>query len=107
MAEGVRQHKDLTLVFEAPSGGTFKVYTDMPGGVMVLGRTLTLPTTTTRKEMTWPLDNPSLLEGKLIKYRCETSGIVRLFSGSIRFRKVGTYIDGTQGEVWESQELSF
>jgi len=107
MAENVKQFKDVTITFEAPSGGTFKVYTDMPGGVMTLGRVITLPTTTSRTEKTFPLDNPTLLEGKLIQFRCESGGIVRLLGGSIRFRKIGTYIDGTVGEVWQTQELSF
>jgi hypothetical protein len=105
--EGIVQLKDVTLAYNGPSGGTLLVYTDMPGGVLALRRTIVLPATTgEREQKTFPLDSPSLLEGKLIKWRASSAGTLILYEGSVRARKVGLYIDGAAGETWETQPLS-
>lgn len=112
MAEGVNQYKDLTLTYEGPAGGTFIVRTDMPGSTMTTRRTITLPPSTGRVTKTFPLDTAlyggdgRLLEGKLIQYRAESTGVLILYEGFVRFRRVGTYIDGAAGDVWETQPLS-
>jgi hypothetical protein len=106
MAEGVRQYKDVTLTYSAPAGGLLYVTTDMPGGTLTLRRTIALPVTTgLRETKTFPLDNPSLLEGKLIQWKITSGGTVIPYSGFVRFRPVGTYIDGASGDVWETQPL--
>ena len=105
--EGIVQLKDVTLTYQAPSGGTLQAYTDMPGSTLALRRTITLPATTgEREQKTFPLDSPSLLEGKLIKWRASSAGTLILYEGSVRARKVGLYIDGAAGETWETQPLS-
>lgn len=109
MAEAVTQYKDLTLQYDAPSGATFKISTDMPGATMTLRRTIAVDVTVGRQTRTWPLDlvaDGGLLEGKMAKYRLESSDVVRLYAGWIRFRRLGVYIDGARGDVWETQELS-
>lgn len=107
MAEGITQFKDLTLAYYGPSGGTLQAYTDMPGGVLSLRRTITLPATTgEREQRTFPLDSPSLMEGKLVKWKAGSTGTLILYDGSVRARKVGLYIDGAAGEVWETQPLN-
>jgi hypothetical protein len=108
MAEGVCQFKDLTLVFENSAACSLNVYTDMPGGVVQARRSLTLPVTTTRTEKTFPFDdqNQGLVDGKLIKFKAAPAGVLKLYSGFVRFRRIGEYIDGTVGEIWETQEIS-
>ena len=105
--EGVTQFKDLTLAYYGPSGGTLFAYTDMPGGTLALRRTITLPATSgEREQKTFALDSPSLLEGKLIKWKITSSGTLIPYEGSVRARKVGLYIDGAAGETWETQPLA-
>ena len=105
--EGVTQFKDMTLAYYGPSGGTLLAYTDMPGSALALRRTIPLPATTTEREQkTFALDSPSLLEGKLIKWKASSTGTLILYEGSVRARKVGLYIDGAAGEIWETQPLS-
>jgi len=105
--EGVNQFKDLTLTYYAPSGATFEISTDLPGGSLGVRRTIALLATVGERETdTFPLDNPSLLEGRLIKYKVTSAGPVILYEGFIRFRRVGTYIDGAAGDKWETQPLS-
>ena len=41
--ERVKQFKDLELEYDMVSGGTLKVYTDMPGTPMALKRTMAIP----------------------------------------------------------------
>ena len=109
MADAVTQFKDVTLIYDAPNGATYKLSTDMPGSSMALRRTVTVPATTTRETRTFPLDklvDGGLLEGKMIRHRLESPGVVRLYNGWIRFRRLGVYIDGGFGDVWETQELS-
>jgi len=103
--EGVKQFKDVTLTYEAPVGGTLYAKTDMPGGTIQIRRTISLPATNGRETHTFPLDNPSLLEGKQIQWRIESSGSVIPYGGYVRFRRVGTYIDGAAGDVWETQPM--
>lgn len=106
--EGVNQFKDLTLVFENSATGYLQVWTDLPGGTMAVRRTLTLPTTTARAERTFPFDDygQGLIEGRLIKFKALPAGTLKLYAGFVRFRRVGTYIDGTAQEIWETQEIS-
>jgi len=113
--EGVKQYKDLTLTHEGTAGGTFLIKTDMPGGVLSTRRTITLPATAAgqRVTRTYPLDSAALhggdgklLEGKLIVYRAESTGALILYEGFVRFRRVGVYVDGASGDVWETQPLS-
>ena len=108
MSEGVCAFKDITLVFEnSVSAAPLLIYTDMPGGVMGLERTISIPVTTARKELTWPLDiGGALLFGKLIQYKATPSGVLILYSGFVRFRRIGEYIDGTQGDIWETQPIT-
>ena len=109
--ERVKQFKDVTITYDAPSGFTLKVYTDLPGGSMPAiaspRRSLSFPSSTGRKTYTATFDNSgSWLEGNIIRYRAESSGTVRLFGGSVLAREIGLYFDGGNGEVWDSGELT-
>jgi hypothetical protein len=109
--EKVKQFKEVTLDYDAVNGATLTVYTDLPGGgATSLRRTISLPSSTGRRTYTAALDKTSdggILEGTLIRFKITSSGIVRLFGGTLRLRHLGVYFDGSQGEVWESQDLSF
>lgn len=108
--EGVSQLKDITLTWEG--GGVFYLLTDLPGGSMAVRRTILLPTVTERTTRTFPLDSTlhggdgELLEGRLVIYRATSTLTLILIDGFVRFRRVGTYIDGTAGDCWESQPIS-
>lgn len=104
----VTQAKDLTFDYDAVAGATLTVYTDLPGGgPTTLKRTVTLPATTARATFTAPLDIPAFLEGTLFRFKVVSAGIVRLYSGIVRIRRVGVYFDGSQGETWSTQEMAF
>lgn len=104
----VNQAKDLTFDYDAVAGATLTVFTDLPGGgPTILRRTITLPATTARASFTAPLDIPSFLEGTLFRFKVASGGIVRLYSGIVRIRRVGVYFDGAAGETWQSQEMAF
>jgi len=111
MAENVKQFKDITLTYHAPAGGTLYVYTDMPGGALALRKTITL-TASSQERYTETFqfyetgDNPTWIEGKLIKFKVTSPGTVILYEATVRVRPVGTYIDGASGDVWETQPLS-
>lgn len=111
--EGVNQYKDITLVWEADAAATFTISTDLPGGAMAARRTITLPASGAQRiERTFPLDTTlhggdgKLLEGRLIQYKAAPAGKLILYSGFVRVRRVGTYVDGTAGEIWETQPIS-
>lgn len=110
MAEGVNQFKDVTLVFENRAACTLNFVTDMPGGVLGVGgsRSFNLPVTTQRTEKTFPFDagGSGLLEGKLILPTATPSGVFILYSGFVRWRRIGEYIDGTQQEIWQTMPIS-
>jgi hypothetical protein len=107
--ERVKQFKDLELEYDMVSGGTLKVYTDMPGTPMALKRTMNIPVSVGTRTYVFPLDQATdggILEGTLIKFRIESPGIVRLFGGVVRVRPIGTYFNGANGEIWETLELA-
>lgn len=101
----VKDFKDVTLEYEATAANaTLKVYVDLGAGLAVAAKTLTLVQTTQRTQTKLALDG---VEGRLVKFRIDppAAGVVRAFGGSVRFRTVGEYIDGNNGEIWETQEL--
>lgn len=101
----VNEFKECTLHYDAPGGGLFYLYTDMPGGVMALRKTEVLPATTGRGTHTIPLDG---IEGTL--YRPEVIpppvNVLRLFAGVLFVRPIGVYLNGADGEKWTTQELA-
>jgi hypothetical protein len=106
--ERVKQYKDVEFEYDMVSGGTLKVYTDMPGTPMALKRTKSIPASVGTRTYVFPLDEVAdggILEGTLIKFRIESSGIVRLFGGVYRVRPIGVYFNGANGEIWETLEL--
>ena len=100
----MNQFKDVNLVYDAPSGLTLYLYAD---GSASPARTLTFPASTGTRAWTEPTDVPGLLEAKTLKFRGTSPGIVRLYGGSIRWRALGVYFDGSNEEVWETQDLAF
>lgn len=102
--EGVYQLKDLTIRWETSVAGTLEVYTDLPGGSLILRTTITLAATTGRWKRTFPLDG---IEGRQLKVKGipAAGAVLRLYDGSYRVRRIGEYIDGAAGEIWETQPL--
>jgi hypothetical protein len=99
----VKELKDIELFYASTVDTTVTVSTDMPGGTVAVRKTLNFPNTSgTRKTLTLPLD----IEGTLFKVRAAPglSGIAKLFGGIVRARAIGVYLDGANGEFWESQE---
>ena len=103
-AERVKQFKDTTIKYDAPAGFSLLVRRFMTGTGLTDWQTLTFPASVGVRTYTAPLDG---LEAILIKFKATSTGIVRLHGGVIRFRPIGVYFDGAQGEIWETQELGF
>jgi hypothetical protein len=102
----VKQFKDIELSYDAASGLTVKFYSDMPGGAMALRSTLSFPSSSGRRTYTAPLDSSgAYTEGTLYRVEVTSTGVARLFGGVVRARGIGVYIDGTQNERWQTQEL--
>lgn len=110
MAEGVKQFKDITLTYECTGViGILYILTDQPGGTYQIRKTISLPITTARTTTTFPLDDAGELDGKLVGYKVvngSTSGTIKLYSGKIRFRVYGLYLDGSRGDIWETQPMT-
>lgn len=112
MPSSVTQFKDLELHYDATAAVTVTFWTDLPGGTVTSRRSLTFPATTGREVLRLPFDDSgnsyALPEGRIFKVRMTVaSGVLRLFGGILRGRRLGEYIDGTQGEIWETLELAF
>ena len=101
----VKQFKDIIVDYDAASGATLKVYTDMPGTAMAQrGATLTLPATAGRQTKVFPLDG---IEGTLVRFEFGSAAVLRLYGATLRMRPVGVYLDGAAGEVWKTTEMGF
>ena len=100
----VKQFKDVEISYEAASGFTFKLYTDMPGSSLALRATISFPASSGgRRTYTAPLDG---IEGTVYQPEITSTGVVRLYGGQIRVRGIGEYIDGANGEVWKPMPTS-
>jgi len=106
--ERVKQFKDVTIDYDAVSGATLLVYTDMPGAAMAQRKSISLPSTSTRVTKSHGLDTDGVLpEGTLIRFKITSTGVVRLYGGVVRLRPIGVYFDGANGEFWETTEMGF
>ncbi len=105
--EGMKQWKDLTLVYETSAGHDGSLQVTPEGGST---KTIPLPATTGRATQTFPLDTGgALMEGKSIVVKVTPSvtagSKLILYEGSVRLRQVGEYL--ATGEFWETQPLTF
>ena len=105
---GVKEFKDLRLIYESTGSGTILWKTDMPGGVIATRKTNTteiVDTSGLRKTARVPLDG---IEGQLYQLRVTPSGsaTLKLFEGFVRLRIVGVYLDGSRSEFYETPEMS-
>lgn len=105
----VNQYKDVVFEYDAAASWTLKVYTNLPGTVMTLRRTITMPSSTGRRTFTANFEDLSnaVIEGTLIMFRAEATGVVRIFRAVLRHRRLGVYFDGSLNEIWETLELAF
>lgn len=107
MAEGVKQIKDITVVYSASgAAGYFYVSTDMPSSPIALRYQGSLPTGTGRQTAHFDIESYGDVNGKLIQFTAgpQAGGVLQLFSGKIRFRTIGVYL--VSGEVWKSQPMT-
>ena len=110
---GVKEVKDLRLVYEGNGNAILTWSSDMPGGVMTVRKTIDstssckfVDTNGKRETLRIPLDG---IEGQLHQMKIvPDSGVeIKLFEGYVRFRTIGVFIDGSCGEIFETPPLSF
>lgn len=106
MINQVFEFKDLTVEYECTGGsGKANFYSGLPGSpVSQQGGDLTLPVTTTRQTRTFQLG----YVGAIYKTRFASSaaGAMKLYGAVMQVRQIGVYLDGAQGEFWETSELA-
>lgn len=104
--EGVVELKDLTLVYGSTGPVTVVVNVEIIGGTFSPLATLNFPATggpTVRSTVTRPLDN---LIGKQVQLRAASAAPFALYSGELRVRPFGVYLDGAASEQWQTQPMS-
>jgi len=42
-----------------------------------------------------------------VRFTPAATAVVKLYAATLRARAVGVYLDGTVGDVWNTQELGF
>ena len=108
--ERVKQFKDLMVDYDCSGSGTptftVDVWTDMPGSAMATRKVTALPATSGRQTKNIPLDG---IVGTLVQLRTTPSAtaVVKFYAATIRIRAIGGYLDGSNGEVWNTQEIGF
>lgn len=104
--QNVHELKDLALLCNVVGGtASLVIRTDMPGGSMADRKTVTLTATTGRQTIPITLDG---IRARLfqIKVTPASGAAVELYSGSVRARQIGEYLDGATGEIWETQPIA-
>jgi len=111
----VNEFKEVTFVYASTGAATFQFFTDMPSGgsppgtmAARLGSAVTIPATAgagKRQTMTIPLDG---IRGAEF-YPLITPGAttqLELYSMVVFLRPLGVYIDGSQGEIWQTVPIA-
>lgn len=101
---GIDEFKEVVVYYQAASGASLQVLTDLPGGVMTVRQTVTLPAASGYRSYRFPLDLAPV-EGAAIAFKLTSAGPAYLYGGWVRTRTLGLYIDGSKGERWISQVL--
>lgn len=107
---GVKDLDTLQLDIDAPGAFTFDILTDLPGGAMTSRYTATVPLTAGREMVEIPLTVDGAgasqdISGKLIRLLLSTETSFRVYGVRFRYRPLGLYRDGANGEVWETQDI--
>lgn len=114
----VNEYKEITFSYSSNGEATLQFYSDMPGGALAarLGAGITLPDSSSlRVTYTIPLDSGGPLTAAIegtefqVKITPGASTQFRLFSGHVKLRLIGIYLDGStspQGEVWFTQPIA-
>lgn len=108
MAEGVKQIKDITIVYSATGANGFLwLGTDMPNGPVQTRYAGALTSGSGRQTAHFDVESTGFeIHGKLVQFTAgpESGGVLQLFSGKIRFRTIGVYL--ISGEIWKSQPMT-
>lgn len=107
MAEGIKQIKDVTVVYSATGADGFLwVGTDMPNGPVQTRFAGALTAGSGRQTAHFDLETSGDVHGKLVQFTAgpQAGGVLQLFSGKIRFRTIGVYL--ISGELWKSQPMT-
>lgn len=108
--------KEITLEYSSNGAAVFQFYTDMPGGTLAIRLPLgapasggyALPSTGgigARKTITIPLDGIQGTEYYPIFTPANTTQLI-LLSAKIFLRPIGVYLDGSLGEIWQTQPIA-
>jgi hypothetical protein len=87
------QLKDLLVEYEAPQGGSLTVQSNL-GAV----RSMQLPASAIQRTEIFTLDG---MEGDLWEWSGSSSGPLKIFAATLRFRAIGVWFNGAKGEFWE------
>lgn len=101
---------EVVVSYEASGGsGTFDLFADNPpGGTVALqaGAALTLPATTGGKQVkSRPLSGIDATHIKA-KFTPNASGVLKVYSATLRVRRIGVYLRGSEGEYFETNEIA-
>lgn len=93
---------DIETTWEA--GATLQIYSDVPGGTMQpRGAPISIKQTTGRAVV--PVVLPAIVEGKLMRYAVASPTPINLYGLRVRLTPIGVYIDGSNGETWDTRPI--
>lgn len=104
----VQEFKELTFQYQSNGAFTVQLFTNMPGGALASRITANIGTSNNeRKPYTLPLDN---IEGSefYFKFTPGAATQLRLFSGNLKLRMIGLYLDGSLPvpEYWTTTPIA-
>lgn len=103
----VKQIDKLEFEIEPESAGTlsWSLYGDLPGGSIALRLSGTAAIAAARKVL--PVTLASALEGHKLRLLATADVEFRMHGVRVRALEIGEYVDGAQGDVWESKEVNY
>lgn len=102
----VKEFKDVVFGYEANGAVLFEWKTDLPGNAEAVRESKSGGDTSgERQTLVLPLDG---VEGNFYRPRVTPQGatVCKLYWGRVRLKVIGVYLEGSQSEFFETDQLS-
>jgi hypothetical protein len=93
------------LDIEPTANVTYTLSSDLPGNAVASRQTSsTTITGTQRRTFAIEINN---VDGRLVRLQLTSTGTFRLYTARLAYRRIGLYLDGTQGNTWSTTDRPF
>lgn len=106
-SEKVKASRAIQIELENTANVTVKIYTDLPGGALILRETLPVITSGARRVIDLSFLSNAEYRGRIIRVTMSSTADWALYGASLEVRTIGGYVFGSAGKIYDSDPLDF